>query len=991
MLRTPKVQRSPVTRSALFRALLDATAANRSIAVVTDSGSTCTSCRTPLPADAQFCPRCGAATPTEISQGTGTVQRPDAERLDEAEQRRRLQRALGESFELGRLLGRGGFAEVYAATDLRLKRTVAIKVLHPDLVVSHTLIERFLREAQAVAKLRHPNIIPIYQVGEVEGLAFYIMPLIEGESLRTCLERQGALPIAEARRILHEIAEALAVAHAAGIVHRDIKPDNVMLEGNERRAIVTDFGIAKALGSGESGLTGTGMLIGTPQYMSPEQASGEKQIDARSDIYSLGCVAYQMLSGRLPFEGDTAQAMIVAHIATPPDPIQKLRPDVPDDLAAAVMRALAKRPDERWVTAGEFAAAVQAPEPLSVQTPVQWMAQRLRGSLRSSRRRIGFYAACVALLVVAAVFGRPAARGVWYYWKTKPALRSSADAGIEIARTALNETPTLFPDSGYVTLQADQAVSDASGNPIPDFTRSIYFGPTRPSNGQGGTAASVISAIRGRSGSVVVRRGELARESFAKYGYFTASEGLGICFANGDQIFGPVYSNSDISICSSGARFHDAVEVTGTITGINYAKFDGGYIQHGAAIPLPTAAAFSRLAAYASMGGMNFSAPTGGTSTQSRLRIEFLALDLDGDGRVAGPDEGFFRVYVDSGVAHADYVTGTAPGRANTSRNCGDFHTESGVTTFYSAAYHLNSANRIPGGGITHSAVHSIAATQSLQVTSSRCFLGGDDHLSVVGGRNTFVPADSLGYWVRYTATPDPAVISGLKNAASNTVDTTLAARTLEAQYLWPLSRRFNPNSKGVVYVNGRLVVSGVVRGSVTVAASDNVILADDLTYAIPPGSVPCLAADMLGLLSAESIYVADNVLNSPQPWAASGEYKIYKTTPGEFVQGVLLTLNSFTVENYDSGPTTAEPCGTIRTGRGCLDITGGLIEGIRGPVGLTDGHGYWKRYTYDQCASQAPPPHFPTTGRFFGNRNYFEIDPKGLDVAGFFRTRAPQ
>ncbi len=932
----------------------------------------CPACAAPIPEGSVYCPSCGAAAPSGIRQ------------------RLRLQRALGDSFELGRLLGRGGFAEVYSATDLKLKRDVAIKVLHPDLVVSHSLIERFLREAQAVAKLRHPNIIPIYQVGEMDELAYYIMPLIEGESLQACLDRQGSLPIEEARRILLEVSEALAVAHAAAIVHRDIKPDNIMLEGPQRRAIVTDFGIAKALGSGESGLTGTGMVIGTPRYMSPEQAAGEKQIDARSDIYSLGCVAYQMLAGRMPFEGDSAQATIMAHLTSPPEPLQNLRPDVPDHVAAAVMRALAKRPDARWATAGEFAAAIRAPRQASAPTPLRWFARRVRGGVPTSRRRLRFYAGLSLVIVVIALIGRPAVRIVRYYW-TRPALRNAADAGIDTARSTLIGTPTLSPDSGYLTLQADQAVNDAGGSPMPNLTRSIYIGPTRSSTGQLGTVVSIISVIKDQRGPLVVRRGELAPQSFAGYRYFTGNDGAGICFGGGDQIFGPIYSGGDLCIYSGGARFHNSVEVTGTITGINYATFDGGYVQHAAAIPLPTAAAFSRLATYASAGGMSFTPPRGGTSAQARLRIEFLALDLDGDGRVTGPNEGFFRVYQDSGRAHADYVTGTAPRAASTSRNCGDFHTANGVTTFYSAAYHLNPANPIPGGSITHSTAHSTAATQSLQLGNSRCFLGGDDHLTVVAGKNTFVGADSMGHWIRYSTTPDSAVIVGLKNAASSTVDTTLSARTLEAQYLWPLSRRYNPRSRGVIYVNGRVVVSGVVHARVTLAASDNVIIGDDLKYAIPPSSVPCGAADMLGLLSADTIYLSDNALNTPQPWGASGEYKTYAATPDEVVQGVLLALQSFTAENYATGPATQEPCDSTAWGRGCLYHTGGLILGTRGAIGTTRGTGYLKRYVYDRCASEAPPPYFPTTGRFLGNRNYYEVDPTGFDATSFFRARSLQ
>jgi serine/threonine protein kinase len=972
--------------------LLDAAVVGRSIASVSRAERTCTSCQTLLPSDAAFCPRCGAASPSQISAGGTTTAAAPSDPT--AEQQRRVQAALGPDYEVQRRIGSGGFAEVWAAFDRRLQRTVAVKVLHPDLVATHALLERFQREAQAVAKLRHPGVIPIYAVGEYEGLAYYIMPLVEGESLRDQLTREGPLPPDEVRRLLCEAAAALAGAHEAGIVHRDIKPENLMLEGKDRRLLVMDFGIAKSTAGTQTGLTGTGMIVGTPTYMSPEQATGSKEVDVRSDIYSLGVVGFELLTGKPPFTSQSVPELLLHHVSTPAPSVASGRPDIPEDVAIAVNRCLAKDPGERWKDAGELSAFLErvvtpASQPVKVSRNLRKFARRRWGpfaTLRSS----SLYASGLALLIIAlGLFGRPAVRLVRFYWRTRPALRNAADAGIEIGRAALNDAPTLFPDSGYQTLQADQAVSDANGNPIPNFTRSIYLGPTRPSNGQGGTAASIISVIRDRSGPVVVRRGELARESFAEYGRFTASQGGGICFGGGDQVFGRMYTGGDMCIYNSGARFHDAVEVTGTITGINHATFDKGYILHGAAIPLPTAAAFSKLAAYASVGGMVFTTPPGGSSTQARVRIEFLALDLNGDGNVTGPDEGFFRVYVGAGSAQADYVTGTAPARENTSRNCGDFHTVKGVTTFYSAAFHLNSVNPIPGGSITHSAIHSIAATQSLQVTNSRCFLGGDDHLNVVGGKNTFVPADSLGSWMRYTTAPDPAVIAGLKNTVSNTVDTTLAARTLEAQYLWPLSRRFNPNSKGVIYVNGRLVVSGVLHGSVTVAASDNVVIADDLRYAIPPGSVPCLAADMLGLLSEDSIYVADNAINAAQPWGASGEYKTYKTNPGEVVQGVLLALSSFTVENYTTGPVVVQP--GCRWGRGCLYETGGLISGTRGAVGTSSGTGYDKRYVYDACAAQAPPPHFPTTGRFFGSRNYFEIDPAGFDVAGFFRTHAAQ
>ncbi|HXY20154.1 MAG TPA: hypothetical protein VEH83_09190 [Gemmatimonadales bacterium] len=592
-------------------------------------------------------------------------------------------------------------------------------------------------------------------------------------------------------------------------------------------------------------------------------------------------------------------------------------------------------------------------------------------------------------------------------------LRNAADGGIELGRSALNGNAALFPDSGYATYQSSQPVLDASGNAIPGITRSIYFGPTGNTTGQYGIFGSVVSVISDQSGAVVVRRGELAQESFARYAYYTNSEGSGICFGNDDQIFGPMHTNDNMCIYSSGVHFHSTVDVSGTITGTSYGTFDQGYTQHGQVIPLPTIAQLSKLATYATQGGMNFTAPSGGSSTQSRLRIEFLALDLDGDGRVTGPNEGFFRVYIDtSSVAAAlGYATASDPSSANQGLNCGDFHvrTAAGVTdtTFYTAYDHYTPSPTYPipgnsaGGGTAESATNNStnrgnAGTYSLQRATSRCYLGGDDHLnidSIVSGGtryiNRFKAADKYGYWVRFTTTPDPSVIAALARPASRAVDTTLATRTTEAQYLWPLARQYNVNSKGVIYVNGRVVISGVVNSKVTVAASDNVIIGDDLNYAIAPGSVQCPAANMLGLLSAGYIYVSDNVLNDPQPWGASSAYKNYSATPDTYLQGVLLTLNSFTVENYDSGPTSGETCAGSTDGRGCLYINGGIIQGTRGAVGTTAGTGYVKGYSYDQCAFQTPPPYFPTTGRFFRNR-YYEIDPVNFNVASFFNALTP-
>src|SRR6267143_2606488 len=272
----------------------------------------------------------------------------------------RLARGLGEAYEVRGLLGRGGFAVVFAALDVGLKRDVAVKVLRPELAADALMRQRFRREAEAVARLRHPHIVPIYSVGEDKGLAWYVMPLIVGPSLKQHLEKIGRLPIADARRMLLEAADGLAVAHRAGIVYRDIKPDNLLLDGADARVLMTDFGIAKALGGTAQTLTETGVVIGTPQYMSPEQAGGEAT-DARSDVYSLGVVAYLLLTGELPFEAGTVAALLVKQLVAEAPSVLRKRPDCPTDLAVAVMRCLAKAPQDRWATAEALQDALALP------------------------------------------------------------------------------------------------------------------------------------------------------------------------------------------------------------------------------------------------------------------------------------------------------------------------------------------------------------------------------------------------------------------------------------------------------------------------------------------------------------------------------------------------------------------------------------------------------------------------------------------------------
>jgi serine/threonine-protein kinase len=267
---------------------------------------------------------------------------------------RRLSQALGTSFTLEGEIGRGGMGVVYNARDERLKRKVAVKVLPPELAFREEIRIRFLREAETAARLSHPHIVPIYGVGEgPEGLVYFVMAYVDGESLGARLKRRGRLPPEEARRILMETADALGAGHALGIVHRDVKPDNILLEGSRGRTVLTDFGIAKALTSstGPGTLTATGVAIGTPHYMSPEQAAGDREIDGRSDIYSLGVVGYQMLTGELPFSAPTVPGLLLKQITEQAPYLKDKAPTCPDDLASCVMRSLEKEPEARWPTA----------------------------------------------------------------------------------------------------------------------------------------------------------------------------------------------------------------------------------------------------------------------------------------------------------------------------------------------------------------------------------------------------------------------------------------------------------------------------------------------------------------------------------------------------------------------------------------------------------------------------------------------------------------
>ena len=352
--------------------------------------------------------------------------------------------AVADRYRIERELGQGGMATVYLAWDLRHDRKVALKVLRPELAATIGP-ERFLREIRIAAQLQHPHVLPMLESGEADGFLFYVMPFVDGQSLRDRLTREGELPVHEAVKLLVEITDALSYAHAQGVVHRDVKPDNVMVSG--RHALVMDFGVAKAVSeaSGRNTLTTAGVALGTPAYMAPEQAAADPHVDHRADIYAVGVMAYELLGGRTPFTGGTPQQILAAHVTQAPDPVSKYRPAIPPALEQAIMRCLAKRPADRWQSADELLAQL---EPLATPsggiTPTS--TRPIEGWKPAGRSRVWFGLAAAALVTVAAAA-----------WMLRPAARPRGL--VQLDRTQLTFTgntraPSLSPDGKRIAYAA---------------------------------------------------------------------------------------------------------------------------------------------------------------------------------------------------------------------------------------------------------------------------------------------------------------------------------------------------------------------------------------------------------------------------------------------------------------------------------------------------------------------------------------------------------
>ncbi len=538
-----------------------------------------------------------------------------------------------------------------------------------------------------------------------------------------------------------------------------------------------------------------------------------------------------------------------------------------------------------------------------------------------------------------------------------------AVAGLEEGRSRLNNTAGLYPDTGYVQLENSVAVLNSAGAVIPGLSRSTWAGPSGVSSGQFGVFGSIISIVSDPTNIRVVRRLEVNQESFAKYAYFTDDEGVDICFGAGDQIFGPVHSNDDLCIYSSGARFRDEVGTAGAITGAGFGTFDKGYQTNVSPIPMPTTAHLTKLKAQAIIGSTSFAGFTTGAAGQARTRIEFVALDLNGDGDITDEDEGFIRVFQGSAGSEGYVVASLInPIDSSTNRNCGDnranespTHSGHTGTNFLSVAAHSGGAESDRDEAINHA--------------SARCYLGGDPVLT--GGVFTVTPPGALGSWLPWGGAIDARV--------------TTAVGATAAAHLHPITRELNPNFKGVIYVEGKVGISGTVRSRVTIASPNDIIILDNVKQVVDPALGIC--TDILGLFSGSSIMVADNMLNAPvQQQDSTWQTMRPVGNQDEVIHAVLLALDIFTVQNYNAGPTDRESCGVTVWGRGCLLLTGGIIQRTRGAVGTGGGTGSLKRYSYNTCALTDPPPYFPTTGHFARNR-FYELNPVGFNVAAWFAT----
>ena len=638
----------------------------------------------------------------------------------------------------------------------------------------------------------------------------------------------------------------------------------------------------------------------------------------------------------------------------------------------------------------------------------------------------------MAALAMASIFMASNANLLAKAYDRQGDLKFAAEAALQIGKSRVNSDPTILTLAANkvdTTILSNAPIVGANGQAIPGITVNVYVGPSGSTSGQFGRFSSIVAQAVDANGHGFIRRLELTQESFAKFAYWSNSESNGpttIFFNNNDQLWGPVWSNDTIHIGSGGATFHDVVGTQWVINGIPYGTYAKGYQQNQKPIPLPSTSALNNLTTIASTSGWNFTTQRGASNTETSVldRIEFIAADLNKLGDSTALNDGLFRWY--TAKANLDTkLRGDWPGTPSTPPTiaqttfCGDWHwIKDSISTptviqqrFYPASVHptLWFRTQVKKGymdkfGYSSAKADTLAKADSaaslqtiLTSANARCYPAGDPHLAAVdrpgmidpktsaaytnaaiqiGGLDTtFTPNGVYGSWKQYTTTPDTTI---------------LKVRPWDAKYLYPIDRSFNKNAKGVIYASGNLGLSGTLNGRVTLYAHGTIVLLDDIRYANDP--VKGLCRDILGMISDKDIVIADNAMNDPPLISSSsgGIYQNLDISKDFYIHGVMMALGtSFRVENFNAGPTAVNNCGATTNGRGCIYLSGGIIQQMRGPVGRSNGNGFSKQYTYDHCAVINPPPYFPTTGRFLDNR-YLELDPAGFNHAAYFTSLIP-
>lgn len=563
------------------------------------------------------------------------------------------------------------------------------------------------------------------------------------------------------------------------------------------------------------------------------------------------------------------------------------------------------------------------------------------------------------------------------------ALYNVAQAGLEEVRNTLNThpgDPTYFKDSGEVMVENHVPATDANGAVIPHVYRTSWAGPSFSTSGQYGIYGTIIVKAEDDFGNAVYHRGTVFQDTFAKYAYFSNSEN-GIYFGGGDQVYGPVHSNDKISIAPSGVEFHDAVSTAKNVINAGSGIFDKGFTQLAPSIAMPTTKVFGQLASLAIAGKTKIDGGLTGGVGEATTRIEFVAVDLNGDGEDTASDEGFMRVWSSNALPAAQL--------AQAARYNAAAFTFFGPGTDPNTAVWASAANENCGAPVAVPAntfkllkdyADDNARSDALLVPGARCFLGGDPRLNnLPGQKDVFDPAgNAYGAWL-----PSPLGVNA-KVAATGRPD---------AAYLWPLSHAMNPEFQGVVFVNGKVIISGKVNGKLTIVSPNEITIGDDITYA----NDPSLCSDYLGIISGTNVIMANNMLLSPEQTAGLSTDKVWHlgSGPSAYVTASILALGSFGVQDYDKGVPSGSTCELVKAGRGCLYLTGGIIHGTRQPVGTLDPtasygvNGYIKRYTFNTCGLTKPPPYFPTTGRFSSNRT-FEVNPVNFDIHPYYKITSP-